>query len=228
MNDIKTYSNKGQANNMSNGRDKNELFESLKLSLQAFQSTRLGSVYEDLKLNPEYKSIANFFFNKLYAPEDFTFRDTSIKKLNNALDGKVYQGMVKGVTRVIELHELSDKLDDLMVYKMIESGIDNDMTMEEYQYIYKSLDNYDQRLYQINLIGEVTRTFHKLSQKWIVGISLKTVKVAAMMFSIKPVIDFVYDGYTSFKTIKNIDYFADTILEREIAWHNEIWSKNIT
>ncbi|MEN8211396.1 MAG: hypothetical protein ABFR31_06735 [Thermodesulfobacteriota bacterium] len=200
-----------------------DLFLVLKRSLQTFQSKRLSSTYEDIKQNPEYALIGDFFFNKLYAPEDFTFRDTSIKKLHAALDGKIYKGMVTGVTKVIELHELSDSLDDLMVHKMIESGINEEMTMEEYQKIYKALDNYDQRIYQINLGAEVTRIFHKLSRKWIVGISLKTVKTAAMVFNIKPVIDFVYEGYTSFKKIKNIDYFIDTVLEREIAWHNEIW-----
>ena len=228
MQDAKIRNNIEQGNSMLDDKNQGELFKSLKLSLQAFQSKRLSQTYEDIKQNPEYALIGDFFFNKLYAPEDFTFRDTSIKKLHKALDGKVYKGMVTGVTKVIELHELSDRLDNFMVDKMIESGIDENMTMEEYQKVYRSLDNYDERLYQINLGAEVTTTFHKLSRKWIVGVSLKTVKVAAMMFSIKPVIDFVYDGYSSFRTIKNIDYFIDTILQREIAWHNEIWSKNKT
>ena len=218
MQDDKKQTKKGQGYNLNS-----DLVKSLKRTLQIFQSTRLNSTYKDIKQDPEYALIGDFFFNKLYAPEDFTFRDTSIKKLHAALDGKIYKGMVTGVTKVIELHELSDRLDDLMVEKMVEYGIDENMTMEQYQQIYKSLDNYDQRIYQINLGAEVTRIFHKLSRKWIVGISLKTVKTAAIVFSIKPVIDFVYEGYTSFKKIKNIDYFIDTVLEREISWHNEIW-----
>ncbi len=213
MHETKTQSKQTQA----------DLFQSLKRSLQTFQAKRLNSTYEDIKQDPEYALIGDFFFNKLYAPEDFTFRDTSIKKLHAVLDGKIYKGMVTGITKVMELHELSDSLDDLMVHKMIKSGINEEMTMEEYQKIYKTLDNYDQRIYQINLGAEVTRIFHKLSRKWIVGISLKTVKTAAMVLNIKPVIDFVYEGYTSFKKIKNIDYFIDTVLEREIEWHNEIW-----
>jgi len=201
-----------------------EEFLKIKRALQIFQSIRLNDTYEDLKKDPRYTMIGDFFFNKLYAPEDFAFRDTSIKKLHTALDGKVYKGMITGVTKVIELHELSDSLDDLMVHKMIESGLDDRITMEEYQDVYRALDNYDQRIYQINLSTEVTRIFHKLSRKWIVGISLKTVKAASILFDIKPVIDFIYDGYTSFRQLKNIDYFVGTILQRETAWHNEIWS----
>ncbi|MBF0228325.1 MAG: hypothetical protein HQK63_01830 [Desulfamplus sp.] len=201
-----------------------DIFLTLKRALQKFQSNRLNSTYKDIKSNPEYDLMGDFFFNRLYAPEDFSFRDQGIKKLHSALDGKVYSGMVSAVSKVIELHELSDALDNLMVHKMIDVDIGTDMNMDQYQQTYRSLDNYDKRIYQINLSTEVTRTFHRLSQKWIVAVSLNTVKSAAYFFKIKPVVDFIYQGYTAFRQIKNIDYFVNTIHERETAWHNEIWN----
>ena len=199
-------------------------FMQLKRALQAFQSDRLNRTYDDLKADPEYEKIGDFFFNKLYAPQDFSFRNTSMKKLHKVLDGKIYKNMLTAVTKVIELHDISDEQDDLMVDRMIEYGIGESITMDEYQQIYRSLDNYDQRIYQINLSAEVTRIFHGLSKKWIVAVSLKTVKSTAVLFGIKEIIDFIYDGYSSFKTINNIDYFIETMLDREVAWHNEIWS----
>jgi hypothetical protein len=57
-----------------------------------------------------------------------------------------------------------------------------------------------------------------------VAVSLNTVKTAAVMFGVKEIIDFIYDGYVSFKTIDNIDFFVDTMVQRELAWHNEIWA----
>lgn len=200
-----------------------DTFALLKLTLQKFQSERINKTYEDIKSDPEYSRMGNFFFEKLYSPKDFAFRDASIKKLHKALKGKVYSGMISAVSKVIELHEISDRLDNLMVLKMMEFEVGQDMNMEEYQKVYRSLDNYDQRIYQINLGAEVTKIFHKLSKKWIVAISLNTVKKAAFFFKIREIIDFIYEGYTAFKTIKNIDFFHDTIMERELAWHNEIW-----
>ncbi len=199
-------------------------FVRTKRALQTFQSKRLNRTYEDIKKDPQYNLIGDFFFNKLYAPEDFSFRDTSMKKLHKVLDGKVYQGMLTAVTKVIELHELSDDLDNLMVEKMITQGLSDKLTMDRYQAVYRSLDNYDQRIYQIKLSAEVTRIFHGLSKRWIVAVSLKTVKAAAVFFGIKEIIDFIYDGFVSFKTIDNIDFFVNTMQEREIAWHEEIWS----
>ncbi|MCP3873254.1 MAG: hypothetical protein GY699_08900 [Desulfobacteraceae bacterium] len=209
---------------MTDDNTSNQNFLQLKRVLQMFQSNRLNRTYDDIKQNPQYTQIGNFFFNKLYAPEDFSFRDTSMKKLHKALNGKIYKSMLTAVTKVIELHKITDDQDNLMVEKMLLNGTDETMTMDEYQEVYRSLDNYDLRIYQINLSAEVTRIFHGLSKKWIVGASLKTVKAAAVLFGIKEIIDFIYDGYVSFKTIDNIDFFVDTMVEREMAWHNEIWS----
>ena len=205
--------------------DKNsEDFVRLKRALQGFQSERIGQTYQDLMEDPQYEKIGHFFFNKLYAPDDFSFRDTSIKKLHKLLKGKVYSGMISAVSKVIELHELSNLLDDRMVENMIAMGIGEDMDMEEYQAVYRSLDNYDQRLYQIDLGGEVTQAFYKLSKKWVVALSLKTVRTAAHVIGVGKIIDFVYEGYEGFRAIQNIDYFIETVDTREHAWHEEIWS----
>jgi len=199
-------------------------FARLKRALQKFQSDRLAETYQDLMTDPQYEKIGHFFFKKLYAPQDFSFRDASIKKLHKLLKGKVYSGIISAVSQVIELHELSDLLDDRMVEKMMTMGIGEDMNMEDYQAVYRSLDNYDQRLYQIDLGGEVNQVFYKLSKKWVVAVSLKTVRTAAHLIGMGKIIDFIYEGYEGFRAIKNIDYFIETVDTRERAWHDEIWS----
>jgi hypothetical protein len=204
--------------------EKNNEFMELKRALQALQSKRINSTYTDLKENPEYTKIGNFFFEKLYSPEDFSFRDASIKKLHKLLNGKLYKGVISAVNKVIELHELSDKLDDLMVQNMIKMKIGPEIDMKQYQKVYRSLDNYEQRIYQIKLSTDVTRTFHRLSKKWIVALSLKTVHTAAHLLGISKIIDFIYEAYEGFRAIKNIDYFVNTVEERELAWHEKIWS----
>jgi hypothetical protein len=209
---------------MGNDITSTDSFLRLKRALQDFQSNRINDTYKDIETDPEFSKIGDFFFKKLYAPEDFSFRDTSMKKLHKVLDGKIYKNMLTAVTKVIELHDISDEQDNLMVEKMMEAKVD-DMTMAQYQTIYRSLDNYDQRIYQINLSAEVTRIFHGLSKKWIVAVSLKTVKTTAALFGIREIIDFIYEGYVAFKTIDNIDFFIETMTDRELAWHDEIWSK---
>jgi hypothetical protein len=201
-----------------------EEFVRLKRALQAFQSARINATYADIKESAEYAQIGKFFFEKLYAPEDFSFRNTSMKKLHKLLDGKIYTGIISAVSKVIELHDLTDSQDDRMVAQMMAMGVGVDMDMDQYQAVYRSLDNYDQRIAQIELSAEVTRIFHRLSKKWIVAVSLKTVRTAAHLIGMGKIIDFINEGYTGFRAINNIDYFVETIDSRERAWHEEIWS----
>ena len=203
----------------------NEEFVRLKRALQAFQSERLSQTYTDLMTDSQYEKIGHFFFKKLYAPEDFSFRDTSIKKLHKLLKGKIYSGIISAVSKVIELHDLSDRLDDRMVEQMMAKGIGEDIDIEQYQTAYRSLDNYDERLYQIGLGKEVTQVFHRLSKKWVVAVSLNTVRTAAHLIGMGKIIDFIYEGYEGFRAIKNIDYFIETVDSREHAWHEQLWSE---
>ena len=200
-------------------------FMDLKRALQSFQSNRLNDTYADVKDDPEYSRIGIFFFEKLYAPEDFTFRDTSMRKLQKLLEGRIYRGMVSAMHKVIELHELTEKLDDLMVEQMQARGIGPDLTMEQYREIYRALDNYDERLFQIGLSLEVTQTFYGLSKKWIVAISLKTVRSAAHLIGVGKILDFIHEGYQGLRAISDIGYFIDTVRERETAWHRDIWGR---
>jgi hypothetical protein len=70
---------------------------------------------------------------------------------------------------------------------MITRELGANFTMDQYKEIYRSLDNFDQRIYQINLSAEVTRIFRELSKMWIVAVSLKTVKAAAALLGIKEI-----------------------------------------
>lgn len=203
--------------------EEKDQFIALKRALQAFQSARINTTYADIKNDAEYAQIGKFFFEKLYAPNDFSFRNTSMKMLHKLLKGKVYKGMISAVSKVIELHDLTDSQDDLMVEQMMAMGVGVDMDMNQYQEVYRSLDNYDQRIAQIELSTEVTRAFHRLSKKWVVAASLKTVRTAAHLIGMGRILDFIHEGYTGFKVIKNIDHFVETIDHRERAWHDEIW-----
>ncbi len=208
---------------MDDPKDFNEKALKLKKALQTFQSRRLNTTYRDLIESHEYKNIACFFFQKLYGPEDYEFRNTSMQTLHKAMDGRAPGGMINAVSLVIELHDLSDNLDNRMVDLMIENGVDTDINMEQYQSIYRQLDNYEERIGQIELSLKVTRVFYDLSRKWVVRFSLGTIRRMAHLLGIGKIMDFVYEGYTAFRAIHNIDYFIETIEKREKDCHNVMW-----
>lgn len=199
-------------------------FIPLKRELQRFQSERLNRTYADLNADPQFSAIGDFFFTQVYAPVDFSFRNASIKTLQQVLEGRIYRPINLAMLKVVELHDLSDALDDGMVANMIDAGIGPELNLEQYRTIYQQLDNYDQRIYQINLTIDVIKAFHALSQKWVVAASLKTVAATAHVFKVGQVMDFFNEGYRAFRKIKSIDHFVDTIAHRERAWHDALWN----
>jgi hypothetical protein len=49
------------------------------------------------------------------------------------------------------------------------------------------------------------------------------VHTTAHMIGMGRIIDFIYEGYEGFRSIKSIDFFVNTVQERELAWHEKIW-----
>jgi len=197
----------------------------LKQSLQKYQAERIRETYADIEEMPQYKKLAHFFFDEIYGPRDFGFRDESIKSLHHKLSGFLKGEMINAVGKVIELNELSDEVDNRMVDKMIELKIQPELNDEKYKKIYQSLDNYDQRVHQVNLLADSVKAVHHVSQMRLIGLSLKIVHRAAHFAGFGKIMDFLYDGYEAFHAVKDIDFFAGKILERELKINNRLFDK---
>ena len=205
-----------------------DTFEQYKRALQAFQAERIRHTYEDVSRMPQYTRLVNFFFEQIYGPQDFSFRNQSIKTLHQKLSGFLKGEIINEIGRVIELQDLSDTLDNQMVEKMLELGVEPPLTMESYEKVYRSCDNYQQRVYQINLMVEATRGIHRLSQMPFIGWTLKLVRNAAHLAGMGQIMDFLTAGYQAFHSVKNIDYFLETVARRERVLNEQLFGMKKT
>jgi hypothetical protein len=196
---------------------------SLMQGVQHFQSARIRQTYADLVAMPQYAKLGNFFFEQLYGPQDFGFRNHSIKSLHHKLSGFLKGEIIEGVGKVIELQDLSDALDEQMAQLMLERRIGRELTMPEYAEIYRAPDNYEQRLYQIDLLVESVKAIHHISQMRFIGWSLKVVSKAAHLAGMGKIIDFLVQGYDAFHSAKDIDFFVQTIDQREKALNDQLF-----
>lgn len=133
-------------------------------ALQFFQAARIRQTYADVTAMPQYAKLGEFFFEQIYGPQDFGFRNHSIKSLHHKLSGFLKGEIIEGVGKVIELQDLSDVLDERMAQVMQERQIGPGLTMEEYTEIYRVLDNYEERVHQIDLLAESVKAIHHISQ----------------------------------------------------------------
>jgi len=203
-----------------------EKFPVLKQALQHFQTARIRKTYADVVAMPQYAKLGEFFFEQIYGPQDFGFRNHSIKSLHHKLSGFLKGEIIDGVGKVIELQDLSDALDEQMAQLMLEERIREDLTMEKYAEIYRSLDNYEQRVYQIDLMVDAVTAIHHISQMRFIGWSLKVVSKAAHLAGMGKIIDFLVQGYDAFHSAKDIGFFVQAINQREKALNDRLFDAN--
>ena len=125
--------------------------------------------------------------------------------------------------RLLDLHSLTDQLDDRITEHLIAAGTPTNFTEAQYEKAYKELDNYDERMSQIRMILDSLRFTHHVSQMTFIGVVLKSAKVAAGMFTKDRTIGMLEHAYSTLRGIKNIEYLVDQVQTREVSRLDRIY-----
>ena len=200
-----------------------ELFEAAKTALQDFQVRRLKRDFRDLRLSPEYGPFTEFFATEIYSAKDFTERNESFRKLTSQFRGVLGEEIYTGLVRLLDLHSLTDQLDDRLTELLIAAGTPTNFTEAQYEKAYKELDNYDERMSQIRMILESLRFTHHVSQMTFIGVVLKSAKVAAGIFTRDRTLGMLEHAYSTLRGIKNIEYLVEQVQTREVSRLDRIY-----
>src|SRR6476469_8497330 len=107
-----------------------------KLTLQSFQSQRLRRDHADLAVEPQYRHIAEFFFEEMYGPHDFSSRDEQAHRLHQFVH--LAPGLAaRDVQDVLELLELTNRLDDAVAAQLHEQEVALDFDEATYERAYQ-------------------------------------------------------------------------------------------
>lgn len=202
-------------------------FETLKRRLQQFQAGRIRATYADIAQIPQYVLLGEFFFTRIYGPQDFGFRNHSIKTLHQKLHGVFRGEIIDTMAKVIELSDLSDELDDLMVNTLLRGKPGAEWDEAVYGAVYRLCDNYPRRVYQIELTVDAIRRVHRMSRIRMIAWILRAVRSVAQLAGMERIMDFLSDGYEAFHRVEDIDFFADTVAERETARNEQLFLPRI-
>ncbi len=192
--------------------------------LRSWQSERLTRTYADLLDDPRYRQACLFFLSDIYAPRDFSQRNHDVERIYDFLSRAVPAQMLQLLTHTIELNTLSDTLDSQLLRVLVDKlGVTDKLTPEIYAEGYRLCDNYAERLYQIDLIAKIMREVGKGAHLMVVGIALKILRGPAHQAGWIELYDFLVRGYGAFKGMRDVDFFVDTIRQREKSILNEIF-----
>lgn len=186
--------------------------------LRAWQSQRLAATYADLLAKPRYARACRFFLEDVYAAKDFRQRDEEIRHLYEIISRFLPDILLKLVKTVIELNDLTERLDEELWTAMQEQlGVTDTITMDLYQAGYRLCDNYTERAYQIELIGEVGHMVDLTTRIPLIGTTLKVVRAPVSAAGWGDLHDWIQRGFLAFKHMHGAKAFLATIHTREMA-----------
>jgi hypothetical protein len=197
----------------------------LRIALQIFQSNRLRRDYRDLAEIPQYELVGEFFFSEMYGPRDYTQRDSDARRLQHILH--MLPGVhLRDVEQVLELLEMTNRLDDGLARMMLAQGLHTDFDEETYDRVYREADNYDDRLVQLGLIRSCLYNVFRLSRSHLLGMALHRSRMVARLAGFEAGHDFLRKGYDALQGVSSIDLFAETIYRRELARLDHVYERD--
>ena len=199
--------------------------EEAKAALQEFQVRRLKRDFRDLRMSAEYGPFADFFATEIYSARDFTERNESFRRVTNQFRHLIGEEIYVGLVRLLDLHSLTDRLDDEMSVALAAAGRPVGFSEAQYEEAYRQLDNYDERRLQIDLIVESLEFTHRISQMSLIGVVLKSVRVAAGLFTKDRIVELLERAYSTMRGIRDVRYLAEEVRKRELERLDRIYGK---
>jgi hypothetical protein len=193
--------------------------------LRNWQAQRLAGTYADLLESPRYAPAGRFFLTDIYAPRDFTRRDQDVEEMYRILLSFLPPRMLKPLALTIELHNVTEELDQALLEVLVNQlGMTDSVTEQLYAEGYRICDNYAERVQQINLIVEVGRGVDRLVHLPLVGTTLRLARWPAERTGWSELHDFLRRGFAAFKHMQGAGTFLGIIQEREMRILDKIFA----
>lgn len=195
--------------------------------LRAWQSQRLANTYADFLNSERFGAACRFFLDDIYASRDFSHRDHDIQYLYGLMSRFLPEFLLKLVHKAIEMNQLTNYLDEQLLLALVdELGVTDTITPELYAQAYRICDNYQERTYQIQLVGEVGHMVEKSTHLPLVTTTLRMARLPARHAGWGELQDFLERGYTAFKKMKGAGPFLSAIQQREMAILDRIFTNH--
>lgn len=193
--------------------------------MRQWQTARLAHTYADLLEDPHYRPACLFFQSDIYAPQDFSQRDHDTQQLYSLLSRYLPDSMLTLLADAIELNRLTDVLDEQLLRVLIDDlDMTDTITPKMYTDGYRLCENYDQRVYQIDLISHLLHEVGKGARNLLVGAGLRLARKPAHRAGWIDLYDFLDRGYKALKPVRDINIVVDIIQRRETNILDKIFS----
>jgi hypothetical protein len=193
-------------------------------SLRQWQTHRLARSYADLLANPRFAPACRFFLDDIYSPRDFAQRDHDMLQMHDFMRRFVPAGMMQPLTLTVTLHALTEKLDRALGTMLFGEMQAAEVTLAGYAEAYRRCDNYDERVAQVSLVGEIGQHLDRIVRQPLTGTVLGLAAGPARRAGWDELTGFLERGYRAFKVMGGAKAFLELVRRRETRYLDRIYA----
>lgn len=190
--------------------------------MAAWQSLRLRQTYADLRAQRRYADAVDFFETDLYGGKDFARRDADLARVVPILVRMLPEGVIASVAQAMEANALAQELDRALLARLPRP--DGNFTVAEYCRAYRGMDNRPGREQQIQLIADIGGALDGFVGKPFIRTALVMMRHPARLAGMSALHDFLERGFEAFHRMGGAVEFLATIVDRETALMDAIFS----
>lgn len=161
------------------------------------QVTRFKITYHTYFERPDTIPMVNYFFDKIYnldaKAEWVDLAISSFDKIKSMIKEQTRESM----ERLIDLNNLTDKLDSQMAYLLLEKNWEegNDLSQEDYKKYFIELYHAKERFKQLEIVLLNLRQFYELAHRPINAMLIKPARFMSKILGIHPLFATIEEGY---------------------------------
>lgn len=198
---------------------KEQIFAAKKQVVKA-QVTRFKITYHSYFERPDTIQMVNYFFDKIYNLEaKAEWVDLAISSFDK-IKSMIKEETKESMERLIDLNNLTDKLDTQMAYLMLEKNWNEEtgLTQDKYLEYFIELGHAEERFQQLEIVLLNLRQFYELAHRPINAVLMKPARFMAKILGIHPLFATIEDGYHACLPV-NHDLFESFFSEVDKTEH---------
>ncbi len=190
---------------------------------------RLETTYSDFILDQKgFDQIPSFFRDHLYSPPNKEARDAALDNLYHKLRSVTGPEMTENIHKLVLVNKLTDDL-DLETGRALIQGplkkLKNRIELLGLEHLLTAIGmvgRYEDRLRQIEMIGDSLTFFFSLSKLPLIKLVMAPIKVAASLVGAMELTQTMEAGYNLSRNIKDMKPFVEAFTARETKQLKEL------
>jgi len=195
-------------------------------AIQIYQVARMRSTHEVLFGSPRYQPLCEFFLADLYGPREIgSSRAAAVHSLVDMLKPILPGWIHDGGLGLIELHSLSEQLDDRLARTLLSHGGSVGFSKAEFEPAYLACDDYEDRLRQIALSAASTRFGHRLARDPSIVRLVRLARGLRGLQRLESLLAMLERGFRAFRQADDIDTFVEAMRVGETSYVNHVYAR---